>query len=114
MARSALYRGAVMHARTDEHARRTFRYPVYVASLDLTELAALDRDLRWFSHGGTNLFALHDRDYEAGPNEESCYCDQEIAHPSSPPLGRAGCSDPVAARLVAHPAEVRQLLTGFP
>jgi DUF1365 family protein len=66
MTRSALYRGTVMHARTDEHARRTFRYPVYVASIDLAELAALDRDLRWFSHGGANLFALHDRDYEAG------------------------------------------------
>jgi DUF1365 family protein len=66
MRRSALYRGSVMHARTDEHARRTFRYPVYVASIDLAELAVLDRDLRWFSHGGRNLFALHDRDYEAG------------------------------------------------
>jgi DUF1365 family protein len=55
-----------MHARTDEHARRTFRYPVYVASIDLTELAALDRELRWFSHRRRNLFALHDRDYEAG------------------------------------------------
>jgi DUF1365 family protein len=64
--RSALYRGSVMHARTDEHARRTFRYPVYVAAIDLGELAALDRELRWFSHGGRNLFALHDRDYEAG------------------------------------------------
>jgi DUF1365 family protein len=63
---SALYRGSIMHARTDEHARRTFRYPVYVASIDLAELATLDRELRWFSHGGTNLFALHDRDYEAG------------------------------------------------
>jgi DUF1365 family protein len=64
--RSALYRGSVMHARTDEHARRTFRYPVYFASIDLAELAALDRELRWFSHGGANLFALHDRDYEGG------------------------------------------------
>jgi DUF1365 family protein len=64
--RSALYRGSVMHARTDEHARRTFRYPVYFASIDLAELAALDRELRWFSHGGSNLFALQDRDYEGG------------------------------------------------
>ncbi|MBV8761100.1 MAG: DUF1365 domain-containing protein [Deltaproteobacteria bacterium] len=52
-----------MHARSDEHARRTFRYPVYVASLDLDELDALDRELRLFSHGGRNLFALHDADY---------------------------------------------------
>jgi DUF1365 family protein len=64
--RSALYRGSVMHARDDEHARRAFRYPVYVAAIDLAELDALDRELRLFSHGGRNLFALHDRDYEGG------------------------------------------------
>jgi DUF1365 family protein len=64
--RSALYRGSVMHARRDEHARRAFRHPVYVAALDLAELAALDRELVLFSHGGRNLFALHDRDYEGG------------------------------------------------
>jgi len=64
--RSALYRGSVFHARSDEHARRAFRYPVYVAAIDLAELDALDRELRLFSHGGANLFALHDADYEAG------------------------------------------------
>jgi DUF1365 family protein len=64
--RSALVLGSIMHARTDELARRAFRYPVYVASIDLAELPALDRELRLFSHGGRNLFALHDRDYEAG------------------------------------------------
>jgi hypothetical protein len=64
--RSALIRGSVMHARSDEHARRAFRYPVYVAAIDLAELPALDRGLRLFSHGGRNLFALHDRDYEDG------------------------------------------------
>lgn len=63
---SQLIRGHVMHARTDERARRTFRYPVFVAAIDLAELPALDRRLRLFSHGGTNLFALHDTDYEAG------------------------------------------------
>ena len=66
MTRSALIRGHVMHARTDERARRTFRYPVYVAAIDLDELPALHRALRLFSHGGRNLFALHDADYEAG------------------------------------------------
>ena len=63
---SALIRGSVVHARSDEHARRSFRYPVYIASIDLAELPALDRELRLFSHGGRNLFALHDHDYEAG------------------------------------------------
>lgn len=52
-----------MHARRDAHARRAFTYPVYMAAIDLAELPALDRELRLFSHGGRNLFALHDRDY---------------------------------------------------
>jgi len=63
---SALVRGSVMHARNDEQIRRAFRYPVYVASIDLAELPALDRELSLFSHGGRNLFALHDGDYEGG------------------------------------------------
>jgi DUF1365 family protein len=63
---SALVSGSVMHARSDELARRAFRYPVYVASIDLAELPALDRELHLFSHGGRNLFALHDGDYEGG------------------------------------------------
>jgi hypothetical protein len=64
--RSALYRGALVHARRDEHARRAFRYPVYVASIDLDELPALDRELRLFSHRRWNLFSLDDRDYATG------------------------------------------------
>jgi len=64
--RSALYRGAVMHARNDVHARRAFRYPLYMAALDLDELPRLDRELRLFSHNRRNLFALRDRDYEGG------------------------------------------------
>jgi DUF1365 family protein len=63
---SALYLGGVMHARSDELVRRAFRYPVYVAAIDLAELPALHRELRLFSHGGRNVFALHDRDYEDG------------------------------------------------
>jgi DUF1365 family protein len=62
---SALYRGRLVHARNDAHARRAFRYPVFVASLDLDELADLDRELRLFSHGGRNVFAFHDDDYAA-------------------------------------------------
>lgn len=62
---SALYRGRLMHARHDAHARRAFRYSVFVASLDLDELDVLDRELRLFSHGGRNVFAFHDEDYAA-------------------------------------------------
>jgi DUF1365 family protein len=64
--RSALYRGELVHARNDAHARRAFRYPVYVAAIELAELAALDRELHLFSHGRRNLFSLDDRDYGAG------------------------------------------------
>lgn len=59
---SALYRGALVHTRRD-HLHRTFRYPVFMAAIDLDELDVLDRDLRLFSHNRRNLFALHDRDY---------------------------------------------------
>ena len=60
--RSALYRGELLHARHDA-ARRAFRYPLYVAALDLDELPALDRELRLFSHRGRNLFSFDERDY---------------------------------------------------
>ncbi len=62
---SALYRGDLLHARHDHLARRAFRYPVYVAALDLDELPALDRSLRLFSHRRWNLLSFDDRDYAA-------------------------------------------------
>ncbi len=61
--KSALYLGAISHTRRDEHARRTFRYPVYTAVIDLDEVPRLDAELRLFSHRGRNVFSLHDRDY---------------------------------------------------
>jgi len=60
---SALYRGELDHARNDAHARRAFRYGVYMAAIDLDELPVLDRELRLFSHDRANLFAFRDRDY---------------------------------------------------
>lgn len=63
--RSAIAAGSLLHARNDSHARRVFRYPVYMADLDLAELPALDR-LRLFSRNRRNVFALHDADYESG------------------------------------------------
>ena len=66
MVRSALYTGTLLHARRDVHAQRTFRYPVYTAVIDPAELAELDRELWLFSYRRPNLFALDDRDYEAG------------------------------------------------
>ena len=66
MRHSALLRGSLVHTRRDEWARRAFRYPVMMAAIDLDELPALDRELRLFSHGGANLYALHDTDYADG------------------------------------------------
>jgi DUF1365 family protein len=60
--RSALYRGELMHARHDAFAR-AFRYPVYMACIDPSELPALDRSLRLFSYNRANVYALADRDY---------------------------------------------------
>jgi len=64
---SALYVGHLMHARNDEHARRAFRYPIYSASIDPTELRELHARLKLFSHNRPNLFSLYDRDYHAPP-----------------------------------------------
>lgn len=62
---SALYRGELMHARHDNIAKRAFTYGVYMASLDLDELPAIDRALRLFSYRKRNLFSFDDRDYSA-------------------------------------------------
>jgi len=59
--KSALYCGHVMHARNDVHARRAFRYPVYMASIDLDDLPF---DLRLLSYRKRNLFSFDDRDYD--------------------------------------------------
>jgi DUF1365 family protein len=58
---SALYRGQLAHAR--RHPRRDFRYAVYMAAIDLDELAVLDRELYLFSRDRPNLFAFCERDY---------------------------------------------------
>lgn len=92
--RSALIRGELFHARRDEHARRTFRYPVYAAAIDLAELPALDR-LRLFSHGGANLFALHDADYEGAA--------AGLARGLGDLLAANGLAAPHTTRLVTNP-----------
>jgi DUF1365 family protein len=93
--RSALYRGTLMHARHDAHARRAFRYPVYVASIDLDELPALDRELRLFSHRRWNLFSLDDRDYATGGAAH-------LRDGHARLLAEHGLPAPAAARLVTN------------
>jgi len=57
--RSALYVGEVVHARADRWARRTFRYPIYTACLDLDELPTL----RLWLLGRGRPFSIRGRDY---------------------------------------------------
>lgn len=90
---SALYLGSVVHARRDIHAQRTFRYPLFVAALDLDELPALDRTLRLFSHNRRNLFSLHDRDYAAAGDLRRHHTSALAAH---------GLPTPHAVRLVTN------------
>jgi len=91
---SGLYRGHLVHTRRDRHARRTFRYPLYVACIDLDELPALHRGLRLFSHNRPNLFALRDRDYEDGAAGLRGAFDRALAAHGVPP--------PAHARLVTQ------------
>ena len=60
--RSALYVGSVMHARRSPHDN-VFRYPVYMALLDLDELPALDRRLPLFGWNRRAVTSFHDEDH---------------------------------------------------
>jgi DUF1365 family protein len=88
--RSVLYRGQLVHVRSDEHARR-FRYPVFVAGVDLDELPALDRALRLFAYNRAGLFSLRDRDYGDGGGLVAWHRAQ---------LARRGLPAPARTRLV--------------
>ena len=59
---SALYVGTVMHARRSPHDH-VFRYPVYMALLDLAELPSLDRRLRLFGWNRRAVTSFYDRDH---------------------------------------------------
>ena len=60
--KSALYVGTVMHARRSPHDH-VFRYPVYMAFLDLDELPLLDRRLRLFGWNRRAVTSFHDTDH---------------------------------------------------
>jgi DUF1365 family protein len=63
-AASALYFGEVMHKRLRPFTH-AFRYRVFSLYLDLDEVDACDRGLRFFSHNRWNLISFHDRDHGA-------------------------------------------------
>ena len=62
---SALYVGSVMHRRFTPRLHR-FRYRAFWLLLDLSELEALSRRLRFFSHNRFNLLSLRDTDHGDG------------------------------------------------
>lgn len=94
MRRSALYRGELVHTRRDQVVRRKFRYPVFIAAIDLDELPALDRELRLFSHGRPNLYALRDADYADAASG--------LAASHAAALAAHGIAAPGATRLVTN------------
>lgn len=91
MTASALYTGAVVHARL-RPLRHRLRYRMLNMLLDLDELPALDRRLALFGHNRRALFSFHDADHGDG---------------SATPLRmqvetvlRAGGIDPAAGRIL--------------
>lgn len=65
MTGSALYTGAVVHARL-RPVRHRLRYRMLNMLLDLDDLPALDRRLRLFGHNRRALFSFHDTDHGDG------------------------------------------------
>jgi DUF1365 family protein len=63
--RSALYTGALMHARRTP-VRNVFRYPIAYWLFDLDELPELERRLRFFSTTRRNLVTLRSGDHFGG------------------------------------------------
>ncbi len=89
---SAIYRGEVMHQRL-RPMRHRLRYSMFTLLLDLDELPALDRGLRWFSIGRFNLFSFRPADHGDGQAQDAAALKAQMeAH-----LIRAGL--PVGGRL---------------
>lgn len=65
IARSAIYRGVVMHRRLRPRAHK-LRYSIFNILFDLDELAALDSRLILFSRNRFNFFSFYDRDHGDG------------------------------------------------
>ena len=99
---SAIYRGELVHARDDAHARRVFRYGVMMAALDLDELTALDRELRLFSHGGANLFAFRDRDYASATSPSAGAASHDLRGELAALRAANGLPPPHATRAITN------------
>lgn len=102
MTHSALYRGELAHARTDDRARRAFRYGVYMACIDLDELDDLDRDLHLFSRDRANLFSFRDRDYAAALSPSTASPSRDLRGELAALRAANGLAVPHATRLVTN------------
>ncbi|MCC6469972.1 MAG: DUF1365 domain-containing protein [Alphaproteobacteria bacterium] len=76
--RSCLYFGTVMHQRLRPRRHR-LNYRVFTLYVDLDELPALHRRLRFFSHNRFNLLALHDADHGDGAQAPAAWVRQQLA-----------------------------------
>ena len=65
---SGLYLGTVRHQRRTPQPN-SFQYGVYQLLLDLSELAALDREIRFFGYNRAGFISFHDRDHMGGTGE---------------------------------------------
>jgi len=75
---SCLYFGAVMHQRLRPRTHR-LDYRVFALYVDLDELPALGRALRWFSYNRFNLLSLRARDHGDGSGDLRRWVDGVLA-----------------------------------
>lgn len=74
---SAIYHGAVVHRRSRPKTHK-LRYRLFNLLLDLDELAALDRKLRFFSRNRFNLFGFFERDHGDGKTPLRPYVEEML------------------------------------
>ncbi|MCG8587835.1 MAG: DUF1365 domain-containing protein [Proteobacteria bacterium] len=86
--RSAIYTGHVSHRRSDA-VRHRFRYPLFLAYVDLAEWdEVFDRHPLW-SVERSNWVSLHRRDYLGDPGRslDACVRDEVVSHTGARPRG---------------------------
>lgn len=69
MANSCLYKARVMHNRLAPK-KHQFHYNVFMFYLDLDEIDTLDRQMKFMSRNGFNLFNFRDKDHLQLPKEK--------------------------------------------
>jgi len=65
---SSLYHTKIAHRRRRPKKHR-MNYGAFYLLLDLDELDAMHRKLKWFSYNSFNIFSFHDRDHGPGTKE---------------------------------------------